>query len=89
MQRTAHADTLDVEIARLAATYPADIATDTSASPSTSAAAATPGLDELRAGLAESQRSAADSAQMLTAYRAGLCASISAACATYLTVVLP
>jgi hypothetical protein len=45
-------------------------------------------LDQLRAELAESQRSAADSARTLSGYRAGLSASISAACATYLAVVL-
>ncbi|TQC50944.1 hypothetical protein EEB14_00885 [Rhodococcus sp. WS4] len=90
-QRTAHADALDAEIARAAGTYPDGTTPTTSASPSTTPTepAPPPGLDQLRADLAESQRSAADSARMLTAYRAGLCASISAACGTYLAVVLP
>ena len=90
VQRTAHADALDAEIARAAGTYP-DGTTPTT-SPSASAAptapAPPPTLDQLRAELAESQRSAADSARTLSGYRAGLSASISAACATYLAVVL-
>ncbi|MDV7244877.1 MULTISPECIES: hypothetical protein [Rhodococcus] len=90
VQRTAHADALDAEIARAAGTYP-DGTTPTT-SPSASAAPTVPvpppTLDQLRAELAESQRSAADSARTLSGYRAGLSASISAACATYLAVVL-
>ncbi|MFD6058021.1 hypothetical protein [Rhodococcus wratislaviensis] len=90
-QRAAHADALDAEIARAAGTYLDGTAPTTSAPPSTTptAPAPPPGLEQLRAFLVESQRSAADSARALTAYRAGLCASISAACGTYLAVVLP
>ncbi|WP_072687607.1 hypothetical protein [Rhodococcus marinonascens] len=86
VQRTAHADALDAEIARFAGSYPDGTAPTTSPPPTSPTAP--PGLDQLRAGLAESQRNAADSARTLTAYRAGLCASISAACATYLAVLL-
>ncbi|MFZ2176671.1 MAG: hypothetical protein WAW17_22035, partial [Rhodococcus sp. (in: high G+C Gram-positive bacteria)] len=90
-QRAAHGDALDAEIARVAGTYPDGSAPTTSAAAPSSATTAPvpPGLDQLRAQLAESQRSAADSARTLTAFRAGLCASISAACATHLAVVLP
>ncbi|WP_070378241.1 hypothetical protein [Rhodococcus sp. WMMA185] len=91
VQRTAHADALDAEIARVAGVYADGSVTTTSLPPSTTPTvpAPPPSLDQLRADLAESQRSAADSVRMLTAYRAGLCASISAACATYLAVLLP
>ncbi|MCQ4119378.1 hypothetical protein [Rhodococcus tibetensis] len=90
-QRTAHADALDAEIARAAGTYPDGTTptTSPSASPAPAAPTPPPSIDQLRAELAESQRSAADSARNLSAYRAGLSASISAACATYLAVVLP
>ncbi|WP_420845275.1 hypothetical protein [Nocardia arizonensis] len=49
---------------------------------------APPSIDQLREQLTRSQRSAADLARTQTGYRAGLLASISAACATQTGVLL-
>lgn len=89
-QRSAHADALEAEIARAAGTYADGTVPTTTPGTSTTAQipAPPPGLDQLRADLTESQRSAADLARGLTAYRAGLTASISAACATHVAVLL-
>lgn len=89
-ERTAHAEALDTEIARVAGTDPSasgTASTSTAAAPSGSAAAP-PTLDQLRGELAQSQRSAADLARIQSGFRAGLLGSISAACATHTAVLL-
>ncbi|MFC4602960.1 hypothetical protein [Rhodococcus kronopolitis] len=85
-ERTAHADALSAEIDRAAGAT-----TTATAAPSTSAAspAAPPTVDVVRAGLADSQRGAADLARRLDGYRAGLLGSISAAVAAQQAVLLP
>lgn len=90
-QRREHADALEAEIARAAGTY-ADGSTPTSEAQPTSATtqpAPPPDLHTLRGQLTESQRNAAELARSLSGYRAGLCASIGAACGTHLVVLLP
>jgi hypothetical protein len=49
---------------------------------------APPTVEALRAQLAESRKTAADLARALSGYRAGLLASISAACAVQAGVLL-
>ncbi|NLE81639.1 MAG: hypothetical protein GX610_19070 [Rhodococcus sp.] len=90
-QRREHADALEAEIARAAGTY-ADGSTPTSTgrpSPETTKPAPPPDLPTLRGHLTESQRNAAELARSLSGYRAGLCASIGAACGTHVVVLLP
>lgn len=91
-QRGEHAAALEAEIARAAGTY-ADGSAPTTSSPPASTTpgrpAAPPDLGALRRQLAESQRDATDLARSLSGYRAGLCASIGAACGTHLVVLLP
>lgn len=84
-ERTTHADALDAEIARLAG------GTQTSSTIPTTPAlpAEIPTVDLLRDRLTRSQRDAADLGRTLRGYRAGLLASVSAACATEATVLLP
>ncbi|MGX4709969.1 hypothetical protein LZP97_05685 [Rhodococcus sp. DMF-1] len=85
-ERTTHAQTLDAEVARLAGTDPtvSDVTTTTVAP-----AADPPTLDLMRDRLGTSRRAAADLARALQGYRAGLLASISAACAVHTGVLLP
>ncbi len=86
-ERTAHADALDSEVARMAG-----ITTDpTTSGPSTTTAppgGAPPTVEQLRESLVRSQRTSADLARTLTGYRAGLLASISAACSVQTEVLL-
>lgn len=87
-QRGEHAAALEAEIARAAGTY-ADDAPPTSISPPSRQPAPPPNIDTLRRQLSESQRNATDLARSLSGYRAGLCASIGAACGSHLAVLLP
>ncbi|MGY2120569.1 hypothetical protein ACW9HJ_03875 [Nocardia gipuzkoensis] len=98
-ERTAHADALRTEIDRVIGVYadgtkpvhrtrangsgPSAVASG-SAAPLT----APPTVDALRAQLTESRKSAADLARALSGHRAGLLASISAACAVHAGVLL-
>lgn len=85
-ERTAHADALETEIARM------EGATTSFTPPSTTATTPTgelPNVGELRERLNRSQREAADLARTLSGYRAGLLASISASCAVQTAVMLP
>ncbi len=81
-ERSAHADALDAEIARVATVTPS------STTSSTPPVAAPPTLDQLRADLADSQKDAARLARTQSGYRAGLLGSISAACAAQQAVLL-
>ncbi len=87
-ERSAHADALGAEIDRVAG------GPETSAEPIPETAAPTtppsppPTLGEVMAYLTESTRAAADSARNVSGYRAGLLASISAAVAVEVSVVL-
>lgn len=83
-ERTAHADALSAEIERVAGA-PEET---TSTAATTTPQSPPPTLEELRAGLSESQRGAADAARGESGYRAGLLGSISAACAVEVGVVL-
>ncbi|NNH72920.1 hypothetical protein HLB23_24185 [Nocardia uniformis] len=88
-QRTAHADTLRTEIDRVIGVYGDGTTPSNRVAPVTPAAPATPpSVGELRTGLTNSQKSAADLATTLSGYRAALLASISAACATHVGVLL-
>lgn len=94
-QRSAHAEALEAEIARAAGTY-ADGSTPTTATsaPESTTTGPTapptpPSVEQLRSELTESQQAAADLAAKLSRHRAGLMASISAACATHVVVLLP
>jgi hypothetical protein len=99
-ERTAHADVLRAEINRAIGTYgdgttPAHRTRElapTGSSPAVSGAAvpptAPPSVDELRARLTKSRQAAADLAPTQSGYRAGLLASISAACAAQAGVLL-
>ena len=85
-ERTTHADALDAEVARLVGA--------TSTSPASSSTtvplpAEAPTVELLRERLTRSQRDAANLARTLRGYRAGLLASVSAACATETAVLLP
>jgi hypothetical protein len=92
-QRTQHADALDTEVARAAGTY-ADGSTPTQASASSATTSTSPApvptlpLLQLRDRIAASQATAASLARTLSDHRAGLLGSISAACATYVGVLL-
>ncbi|MGQ4597575.1 hypothetical protein [Nocardia sp. R6R-6] len=98
-ERNAHADALRTEIGRAIGAY-ADGTTPAHrtrangpgpsavASGSTVAPTAPPSIDALRTQLAASQKSSADLAHALSGYRAGLLASISAACAAQAGVLL-
>ncbi|MFX0576679.1 hypothetical protein [Nocardia nepalensis] len=101
-ERTAHADALRAEINRVIGVY-GDGTTPThrtrELTPSASAAAPAasgtaapptqpPSIDELRTRLTKSQQSAGDLARTQSGYRAGLLASISAACAAQAGVLL-
>nr|WP_202916429.1 hypothetical protein [Rhodococcus aetherivorans] len=89
-ERTTHAQVLDAEVARLAGADPASTTTASTTTTTTVAPAADPPtLDLLRERLNGSQRAAADLARTLQGYRAGLLASISAACAVHKGVLLP
>ncbi|OLL17505.1 MULTISPECIES: conserved transmembrane alanine RICH protein [unclassified Rhodococcus (in: high G+C Gram-positive bacteria)] len=94
-ERTTHAQVLDAEVARLAGADPASTTTASTTTASTTTtttvapAADPPTLDLLRERLNGSQRAAADLARTLQGYRAGLLASISAACAVHKGVLLP
>ncbi|MFF7941128.1 hypothetical protein ACFZC5_15555 [Nocardia gamkensis] len=98
-ERTAHADALRSEIDRVIGVYadgtkpvhrtranasgPSAVASGSAVPPNTP-----PSIETLRARLAESRKSAADLARALDGYRAGLLASISAACAVQAGVLL-
>ncbi len=86
-ERTAHADALVAEIARAAG------ATTSYTPPSSTTTTSTPGegptVELLRERLTQSQRSAADVGRTLQGFRAGMLASISAACAVETAVLLP
>lgn len=102
-ERTAHADALKAEIDRLVGVYgdgtkpvhrtrangpgqdsgPSTVASGTAIPPSPP-----PTVDALRAQLTKSRQSAADLAHGQSGYRAGLLASISAACAVHAGVLL-
>ncbi len=89
-ERTTHAQVLDAEVARLAGADPASTTTASTTTTTTVAPAADPPtLDLLRERLNGSQRAAADLARTLQGYRAGMLASISAACAVHKGVLLP
>lgn len=81
-ERAAHADALDAEIARAAGA-------PTTSATGTTPVAAPPGLEQLRADLATSQRDAGRLARTESGYRAGLLGSISASCAAQQAVLLP
>ncbi|QIS07663.1 hypothetical protein F5X71_24965 [Nocardia brasiliensis] len=102
-ERTAHADALRAEIARVIGVYgdgttPAHRTRASAPGPAAGSAAvasgtavppvAAPSLDTLRAQLTESRQSAAALASSQSGYRAGLLASISAACAAEAGVLL-
>ncbi len=98
-ERTAHADALRTEMDRVIGVYadgtkpvhrtrangsgPSAVASGSAVPPT-----APPTVDALRAQLTESRKSAADLARALSGYRAGLLASISAACAVHAGVLL-
>ncbi|WP_241665836.1 hypothetical protein [Prescottella subtropica] len=82
-ERTAHADALDIEIARAGGAPSSATATTTATVP------APPTVEQMRADLAESQKEAAGLARTQSGYRAGLLGSISAACAAQQVVLLP
>lgn len=92
-QRTLHADALDAEVARTAGTY-ADGSTPAVPSASSATVTTSPApvpalpLPQLRDRIAASQASAAGLARTLSDHRAGMLGSISAACATYVGVLL-
>nr|WP_206025852.1 hypothetical protein [Rhodococcus sp. 14C212] len=88
-ERTTHAQALDAEVARLAGADPAATTGSTTTTTTAAPAADPPTLDLLRERLSGSQRAAADLARTLQGYRAGLLASISAACAVHRGVLLP
>ncbi|MGH3723037.1 MAG: hypothetical protein ACRDUS_02775 [Mycobacterium sp.] len=82
--RRAHVSALITELNRTPGAT-----TTTRASSTTTAAAPAPQLDQVKAQLKESSRSAMDLAIKDSGYRAGLLASISAACASAAEVDLP
>lgn len=97
-ERTAHADALRTEIDRAVGVYadgtkpahrtravsgPSAVASGSAVPPTTP-----PSVETLRTQLTASQKSAAELARALTGYRAGLLASISAACAVQTGVLL-
>lgn len=88
-ERTAHAVALRTEIDRAIGVY-GDGTTPAvhTPAPTTTPAPAPPGIAALRDQLTASQRAAADLAVTQSGYRAGLVASISAACAVQVGVLL-
>ncbi len=87
-ERTAHAEALRAEIDRLVGVY-GDGTLPSRRQPQVTVAPAAPvDVATLRDQLAASQRAAADLASTLSDYRAGLLASISAACAVHAGVLL-
>ncbi|WP_328825531.1 hypothetical protein [Tomitella gaofuii] len=87
-ERRAHADALTAEIRRAAGTTP-DTADATTAAPASGPSAPPPTLNGMRAQLADSRRSAADTVPDLAGYRAGLVGSVGASCAAELKVLIP
>lgn len=88
-QRTAHADALRTEIDRVIGVYGDGTTPSNRVPPVTPIAPPSPpSVGEIGTGLASSQKSAADLATTLSGYRAALLASISAACATHVGVLL-
>nr|WP_245676452.1 hypothetical protein [Nocardia niwae] len=98
-ERTAHADALRTEIDRVIGVYadgtkPVHRTRANASGPSAAASGSAvppttpPTVDTLRTQLAASQKSAAELARALSGYRAGLLASISAACAVQAGVLL-
>ncbi|KAA0023287.1 hypothetical protein [Antrihabitans cavernicola] len=89
-ERTAHADALRTEVARLVGTYPdgSTPSADPTTTQSSVAPAPPPAVDALRAQLVGAQNSAAALARTQSDYRAGLLGSISAACAVHAGVLL-
>lgn len=86
-ERTAHAEALETELARVAGTTTQEPAPSGAAS--TAPAPPPPTLDGLRGALAGAQRAAADTARADSGYRAGLAGAISASCAVQNEVLLP
>lgn len=86
-ERTAHADALEAEIARAAGATTSY--TPPSSTTTTAAAGEGPTVELLRERLSQSQRSAADVGRTLQGFRAGMLASVSAACAVETAVLLP
>jgi hypothetical protein len=84
-ERTAHADALDAEVARAAGATTSAAPSSTTTAPAVDA----PTVGLLRERLTQSQRSAADVGRTLQGFRAGMLASISAACAVQTAVLLP
>nr|WP_051186906.1 hypothetical protein [Nocardia tenerifensis] len=101
-ERTAHADALRAEIDRVIGVYgdgtkpvhrtrtsgPGQSSVPAAPASGTAAPAQPPTVDDLRAQLTQSRQSAADLARTQSGYRAGLLASISAACAVQAGVLL-
>lgn len=83
--RTSHAAALTQELGRI----PGAEATTRSTSSATTTASAPPPVDKLKTQLKDSARAAMDLATTQSGYRAGLLASISAACASAAEVDLP
>ena len=86
-ERTAHADALDSEVSRMAGITP-DATTSSTSSTTAPAVGEAPTVEQLRDMLVRSQRTSADLARTLTGFRAGLLASISAACGVQTEVLL-
>ncbi|MEV6768257.1 hypothetical protein AB0N05_06435 [Nocardia sp. NPDC051030] len=88
-QRTAHADALRTEIDRAIGVYGDGTTPSRRTPPVTPTVPSAPqSITDLRTRLTQGQRSAADLSATLSDYRAGLLASISAACATHAGVLL-
>ncbi|MGV9410804.1 hypothetical protein ACWDOP_12880 [Nocardia sp. NPDC003693] len=88
-QRTAHADALRAEIDRVVGVYGDGTVPSQRSAPISAAAPATPpSVAQVQAALTGAQRSSGELAVQLSGYRAGLLASISAACATHAGVLL-
>lgn len=89
-ERTAHADALRAEVARLVGTYPdgSTPSSEATTTPTSVPAAPPASVDAVRAQLVTAQNSAAALARTLSDYRAGLLGSISAACAVHAGVLL-
>ncbi len=88
-QRTAHADALRTEIDRVIGVYGDGTLPGKRVPPVIPVAPTTPPtVAELRTRLTNAQRATGDLSATLTGYRAGMLASISAACATHTGVLL-
>lgn len=101
-ERTEHADALRAEINRVIGVFgdgttpvhrtrqpaPSGSAASPAASGTETTSTQPPSIDELRTRLTNSQQSAGDLARTQSGYRAGLMASISAACAAQAGVLL-